>query len=84
MVVSNVLALPEIVDHDITGLLVPPGDVTQLARALRRLADDPVLRDRIGAAGRRRLEREFTPERMTEQTVAVYEAALQSPRTYWR
>ena len=84
VVVSNVLALPEIVDHDITGLLVPPGDVTQLARALRRLADDPVLRDRIGAAGRRRLEREFTPERMTEQTVAVYEAALQSPRTYWR
>jgi glycosyltransferase involved in cell wall biosynthesis len=35
-----------------TGLVVPAGDPDALARALRRLHDDPALRARLGAAGR--------------------------------
>jgi len=42
----------EIVRDGATGLLVPPGDVTALADAMTRLADDPALRERLGAAGR--------------------------------
>jgi len=38
----------------VTGLLVPPGQVAPLGRALRRLADDPALRAALGAAGRAR------------------------------
>ena len=46
-------ALPEVVGTDgETGLLVPPGDPGALARRCRRLLDDPVLRARLGAAGR--------------------------------
>ena len=43
----------QVVDGE-TGLLVPPAPVAPLARALRRLAADPALRARMGAAGRAR------------------------------
>lgn len=42
-----------LVRHERNGLVVPAGDATALASALRRLADDPGLRDRLGAAARR-------------------------------
>ncbi len=45
----------QVVDGE-TGLLVPPGTVAPLADALRRLAEDPALRARMGAAGRARAE----------------------------
>jgi glycosyltransferase involved in cell wall biosynthesis len=42
-----------LVRHEETGLVVPTGDSAALAAALRRLRDDPELRARLGAAGRR-------------------------------
>ena len=45
----------QVVDGE-TGILVPPGAAASLADALRRLADDPALRARMGAAGRARAE----------------------------
>jgi glycosyltransferase involved in cell wall biosynthesis len=41
-----------LIEHERTGLVVPAGDSDALARALRRLRDDPGLRARLGAAGR--------------------------------
>jgi glycosyltransferase involved in cell wall biosynthesis len=41
-----------LVRHERTGLVVPAGDVGALARALRRMHDEPELRARLGAAGR--------------------------------
>src|SRR5262249_9344252 len=43
----------ELVTDGETGLLVPPGDVDALADRMRRLASDPALRVRLGAAARR-------------------------------
>jgi glycosyltransferase involved in cell wall biosynthesis len=54
------------------GLLVPPRDSAALAAALRRLIEDPGLRDRLGAAGRQRAEREFATSIVIAQTLAVY------------
>ncbi|RYP87779.1 nucleotide sugar dehydrogenase [Nocardioides guangzhouensis] len=52
VVASDLPPLRELVGHEETGLLVPPGDADALAGALRRLAGDPGLRHRLGARGR--------------------------------
>ena len=76
VVATAVGALPEVVAHGQTGIVVPPGDRGQLADALVRLARDPGLRARLGAAGRERARTEFSIGRMIGRTLAVYEEAL--------
>lgn len=56
-------------------LLVPPADAPALAAALRRLADDPGLRERMGAAARDTYERLGTPAVVAAHLVAAVEAA---------
>jgi glycosyltransferase involved in cell wall biosynthesis len=63
-----------------TGLLVPPRDADALAAAVRRLVDNALLRQRLGAAGRQRWQDEFTLDRSAQQVRAMYEKALASPR----
>jgi glycosyltransferase involved in cell wall biosynthesis len=46
--------LPHLAQDQREGLLVNPGDIAGLAAALQRLVDEPVLRDRLGAAARQR------------------------------
>jgi glycosyltransferase involved in cell wall biosynthesis len=70
---SRVGGLAEAVAHGETGLLVPPGDPLALASALARLARDPALRARLGAAGRERVLAHYTSARMAEGTLACYE-----------
>jgi glycosyltransferase involved in cell wall biosynthesis len=59
VVVTPVGGLPELVDDEV-GLIVPPDDPGALAVALEKLLADPSLRDRLGAAGRRRVQDRFT------------------------
>jgi colanic acid/amylovoran biosynthesis glycosyltransferase len=59
VVASDLSGIPELVEHESTGLLVPPRDPTALAGALRRLHDDRALRERLALAGRKKVEREF-------------------------
>ena len=53
-------AVPEVIENGVSGWLVPPGDPGALADALCTLVENPRLRERMGEAGRRRFEREFT------------------------
>src|SRR5437870_4810557 len=76
-VVSTRLAgIPELVVHEQTGLLVPPGDTAALADALEKLIRDPELRSGYGSAGRARIEQHF----QIEQTVAPLLQLLQRSR----
>jgi glycosyltransferase involved in cell wall biosynthesis len=59
--------------HEETGLVVPPNDPMALAGALTRLALDPALRARFGAAGRVRARRLFSTEAMVRSLIEVYE-----------
>ncbi|MHB8417458.1 MAG: glycosyltransferase family 4 protein [Myxococcales bacterium] len=52
---TSIEAVPEIVEHGETGLLVPPGDELSLAAALERLLADPALARRMGERGRERV-----------------------------
>ena len=80
MVLTSVGGIPEIVEHGVTGLLVPPRDEQALAAALRSLflmSDDQ--RQAMAAAGRRRVEERFSAQRMVAATEALYEQVL-APR----
>jgi glycosyltransferase involved in cell wall biosynthesis len=59
VVASDISGIPELVEDDGTGLLVPPRDSAAIARALLRLHDDEDLGRRLGSAGREKVEREF-------------------------
>jgi glycosyltransferase involved in cell wall biosynthesis len=72
---TRVSAVPEVVADGETGLLVEPGDVEALAAALDTLLADPARARELGEAGLRRAREHFSVARMTERTLAVYEAA---------
>jgi len=61
----------EVVEHEVSGLLVPPGDIAAFARAAERLIDDKEARTKLAAAARVRA-RMFSAETMTRETEAVY------------
>jgi len=62
----------EIITPGVDGLLSPPGDVGALATSLRRLADDPGLRERLRVAGHRRA-RDFAPDQVAGAMMGVYQ-----------
>lgn len=67
---------PEIVEDGREGVLVPPREPHAWARAVGRLAESPELRLQMGAAGRRRVERQFTVAEHVAAIRGVYERAL--------
>ena len=76
VVAARAGGLPEIVEHEVTGLLLPPGDVTACATAVTRLLSDPALRARFGAAGRLRAESLFDPAAHAERVLQAYREVL--------
>jgi len=62
----------EIVVDGETGILVPPGDLDAMAQAVCQLLDDPATRQRIGEAGRMRVEKFYTIEKHFRAVDALY------------
>lgn len=76
VVATDAGGVPEIVVPGETGLLVPPGDATALARAVSALLADPARCARLGAAGRRRVEAEFSLAKHVAAVEALYAELL--------
>ena len=76
IVASDIPGCREIARDGENALLTPPGDAAALADALARLFADPALRARLGAAGRRIAEGEFSAEEVGRRTLALYEDLL--------
>lgn len=75
-VASRITGIPELIDDGVSGLLVTPSDVNELARALACLVEDEALRARIGDAGRERVVRDYNLQQNTLRLVALFRAKV--------
>jgi len=82
VVATRVGAVPEVIRHEETWLLVRPGDPAALGAAVTSLLSDPHRGATLGMAGRRLVEKQFTLESMLEQLEVVYAEMLAVRRGY--
>ncbi len=76
VVASNVGGIPSIIKHDVSGLLVEPGNPLALAGAIMRLMEDRSLSIRLGQKGRQEVEERFNLEKMAADVEKVYEEVI--------
>jgi len=74
-VASAVSAIPELLRDADTGVLVAPGDVAALTRAVEALIRDPARRDRLGRAGEARVRQHFAMDAGVRQLLACFVGA---------
>jgi glycosyltransferase involved in cell wall biosynthesis len=75
-IATSISALPELVQDNVTGRLVPPGDPEALFQAMRALMENPSLRKRLGENARAAFLREHALEATNRALKAVYDEAL--------
>jgi glycosyltransferase involved in cell wall biosynthesis len=76
IVTTNVAAQPEAVRDGVSGMIIQPGDVDALGRALRTLAGDAELRRRMGREGRAIAEARFDTRKNAERLARVIEDGI--------
>ncbi|MBI4484274.1 MAG: glycosyltransferase family 4 protein [Acidobacteria bacterium] len=76
VVATRVGGIPDLVTEGVTGFLVPPGDPGALAEKVIRLLSDPVLRERMGRAGREAVTERFSARTMVREIRRVYDELL--------
>ncbi len=77
VVVSDVGGLPEVVADGETGIIVPRRDAERTAEAVERLVDDPVLREKMGKAGRSRVKELYDWERNVDLMCSIYDDVVE-------
>jgi len=77
VVATSVGGIPEIVKDKKTGLLVPPKDPEALARAILSLLQNKEEAEKMGIAGRKRVQEKFTIGTMIKKTEEVYKSLIQ-------
>lgn len=73
---TRVGGIPEAIADNLTGVLIPVGDVDALSAAIVRLIDDPDLRHRLGANGPPHVQQGFTADLMARGNFEVYRRLL--------
>lgn len=76
VIATAVGGVPELVHDGVSGLLVSPGDVEGLARAILRLAEDASLRLRLGKEAFNQAKSRFDVALMVKRYEALYERLL--------
>jgi glycosyltransferase involved in cell wall biosynthesis len=76
VIATSVGGIPDLVDHGVTGWLVPPNDVSQLESALTRLIDDDELRAELGSNAAATARARFDVAVMTKAYEDLYESLL--------
>jgi len=78
VVATRVGGVVDIIEHGVTGLLVPPRDPEGMAEAVLRILKDRKFAERLVAAAKNKLEAHFTLNEMATRTLKVYEELLHS------
>lgn len=76
VIASNIGAIPEIVDDQMTGFLFPPRDVDRLTDLLFNILGDNDLRNEMGMRGKKKVQEQFSWERVLDRYLAVYERVI--------
>ncbi len=72
VIATEVSGLREIVEHDVNGVLVPPGDTVALGRAIERVLSDAALRERLVENARMHVSREYSREHVISRVETAY------------
>jgi glycosyltransferase involved in cell wall biosynthesis len=80
VVATNIGGLPFLIKDGQNGVLVPPCDAAELARAIRALLDSPDRRKIFGENGRARIEKELDWRMIAVKVKEIYHAAIQRHR----
>ena len=75
-VATPVGGVPQVIRSNVDGILVPVGDDERLAKSLISLMDDKTLKERLGHAGRIRVERDFSMNSYLDKMLRIYEEVL--------
>lgn len=73
VVTTSVGGMPEMVQHEITGLVVPPGDSKSLTQAIEELLSNPGRCSMMGRLGQDIVRERFSVERMVDSNLALYQ-----------
>ncbi|UCC84167.1 MAG: glycosyltransferase [Gemmatimonadota bacterium] len=73
---TDIPGVADTITDGVEGRLVPSGDVAALANAIVTLIDDPVMAARLGRNARKKIERDYTVERMVRRTAVLYDGLL--------
>lgn len=76
-VTTDVVGLREVAVDGVTGFVAPPDSPELLAQASLRILKDPALAQRMGLAGRQRVEEKFSIERTADEYARAYEDIMQ-------
>lgn len=75
IVATNVGGIPDLIEHDINGLLVEPNDSGALEAALQQMLDNPDMQERFSTANRQRVV-DYSASKMAERYLDIYRRCL--------
>jgi glycosyltransferase involved in cell wall biosynthesis len=74
---TRISGIPELIEHDVNGMLAPPDDARALAEILQSLAKDPDKRARLGTAGRDTVSHQFNIHRSAQEMAILLACAIE-------
>ena len=75
---SDIGGIPEQIEHDVTGILVPPDDPIALANAICLLVRDEIKAKSLGSMAMERVRTDFSPDKQADLIISVYDSLLSS------
>ena len=82
VIAPRVGGIPEVIEHNVTGILLPPENSLSIANAIQHLYKNPRLKNRLGLAGRQRIIENFNVESYALQFQDIYMGLIQDQQKH--